>query len=52
MVATITWKTKGKAKKRPKDTQPIGSKERRKLILLVVKNYFTHTPLMSLACKL
>jgi hypothetical protein len=24
----ITWKTKGKAQKRPKDMQPVGTKER------------------------
>jgi hypothetical protein len=43
---------KREGQKRPKDTQPVGTKERKKLIPLMVKNYFTHTPLMSFACKL
>jgi len=42
MAKTITWKTKGKAKERPKDTQPAGTKEGRELVLLVVGNYLTH----------
>jgi hypothetical protein len=33
MVRTITQKTKGKAKERPKDMQPAGIKEGRELIL-------------------
>jgi len=45
MVGTIMQQTKGKAKKRPKDVHPIGIKERRKLIPLMVGNYFTHNPL-------
>jgi hypothetical protein len=44
MVKTITRKKKGKAKERPKNVQPVGTKEGRKLILLVVGSYFTHNP--------
>jgi hypothetical protein len=50
MVRTITWKTKGKAKERPKDTQPARAKEGRELVPLVVGSYLTF--LMSHACKL
>jgi hypothetical protein len=32
MAGTITWKTKGKAKERPKDAQPPGTKEGRELV--------------------
>jgi len=35
-------KQKGKAKERPKDVQPVGTKEGRELVLFVVGNYFTH----------
>jgi hypothetical protein len=44
MAKTIKWKTKGRAKERPKEVQPKGTKERRGLILLVVRSYFTHNP--------
>jgi hypothetical protein len=44
MTGTITWKTKGKAKKEPKDALPTRSKEGRELIFLMVGNYFTHSP--------
>jgi hypothetical protein len=37
-------KQKEKAKERPKDTQPIGTKKGKKLVPLVVGNYFTHGP--------
>jgi hypothetical protein len=43
MVETITKKTKGKAKERPKDAQPARTKEGRKLFLLMVGNYLTHS---------
>jgi hypothetical protein len=36
MARTITWKTKGKAKERPKYVPPPRTKEGRKLVLLVV----------------
>jgi hypothetical protein len=39
MVRTITWKTKGKAKEKPKDTQPTRTQERRKLVPLVIGTY-------------
>jgi hypothetical protein len=42
---------KRKAKKRPKDVQHVGTKERRKLVLFMVKSYFTHALLMSPTCK-
>jgi hypothetical protein len=41
---TITRKTKGKAKERPKDAEPIGTKEGRELVPLMVGSYFTHNP--------
>jgi hypothetical protein len=42
MVGTITQKTKGKAKERPKDEQPIGTKEGRELVPLGLEClYFT-----------
>jgi hypothetical protein len=44
MAKTIKWKTKGRAKKRPKEVQPKGTKEGRGLILLMVISYFTHNP--------
>jgi hypothetical protein len=40
MVKTIMWKTKWKAKERPKDMLPVGTKGGRKL-LLVVGRYLT-----------
>ncbi len=40
---------KREGQKKPKDTQPVGTKERRKLVLLVVRNYFTHSP-FNVAC--
>jgi hypothetical protein len=42
MARIITWKTKGKAEKRSKDTQPARTKEGRELVPLVVRNYLTH----------
>jgi hypothetical protein len=42
MAKTIKWKTKRRAKERPKEVQPEGTKEGRGLILLVVRNYFTY----------
>jgi hypothetical protein len=44
MARTITQKTKGKAKERPKDTQPTRTKEGRELVLFMVGNYFTLRP--------
>jgi hypothetical protein len=46
MAEPITQKTKGKAKKRPKNTQPItiGTKEGRDLVPLVVGIYLTYRP--------
>jgi len=44
MVGTIMWKTKGKAKERPKNKEPIGTIEGRELVPLVVGSYFTHNP--------
>ncbi len=44
MVRTVTRKTKRKAKERPTYAQPIGTKEGRKLVPLVVGSYFTHNP--------
>jgi hypothetical protein len=35
---------KRKAKERLKDAQPVGTKEGRELVLLVVGGYFTHNP--------
>jgi hypothetical protein len=43
MVGTITHKTKGKAKERPTNAQTTGTEERRKLVLLVVGSYLTHS---------
>jgi hypothetical protein len=40
MAGTIIGKTKGKAKERPKDASLIGTKEGKKLILLVVEKLF------------
>jgi hypothetical protein len=44
MAGTITQKTKGEAKEKPKDSQLAGIKERRELVPLVVGSYFTHSP--------
>jgi len=44
MARTITQKTKRKAKERPTYAQPIGTKEGRKLVPLVVGSHFTHNP--------
>jgi hypothetical protein len=44
MVGTITQKTKGKVKEKLKDTQPVGIKKGRELVLLVVGSYLTHNP--------
>jgi hypothetical protein len=49
MVGTITRKTKGKAKKRPKVVQPTSTKERKELVPLMVGSYLTHNP-SNLAC--
>jgi len=43
MTKTITWKTKGKAKERPKDVKPTRTKEGRELVSFVIGNYFTHS---------
>jgi len=43
MVETFTRKTKGKAKKKPKDMQPTRTKEGRKLVPFVVGSYLTHS---------
>jgi hypothetical protein len=55
MVGTITWKTRGKAKERPKDMQPMGSNKGRELVRVVVGGYLTQSPsnvtLMSPLCK-
>ncbi len=42
MAKTITQKTKGKAKERPKDAQLVGTKKGRKPIPLMVRSYLTH----------
>jgi hypothetical protein len=44
MVGTITRKTKRKAKERPTNAQPEGTKEGRELIPLMVGSYFIHSP--------
>jgi hypothetical protein len=49
MAGTITWKTKGKAKERPKNLAR--TKEGRELVPLMVGSYLPIAPLMSLACK-
>jgi hypothetical protein len=49
MVRTITQKTKGKAKERPKDAQPTSTKERRELVPLMVGSYLTYNP-SNVAC--
>jgi hypothetical protein len=43
MAKTITHKTKGKVKTRPTDAQPTKTKEGKKLVLLMVGNYLTHS---------
>jgi hypothetical protein len=49
MARNIIGKTKGKAIERPTCTQPIGTKEGKKLVSLVVGSYFTHNP-SNVAC--
>jgi hypothetical protein len=45
MIGTITWKTKEKTQKMPKDVQPrAGTKEGREVGPLVVGSYLTHSP--------
>jgi len=44
MAETITRKTKGKAKERPKDAEPAGAKEGRELVPLMVRRYLIHHP--------
>jgi hypothetical protein len=44
MAETITQKTKGKAKERPKNALPIRTKKGRELVFLVVGNYLIHSP--------
>ncbi len=44
MVKTITRKTKGKAKEKPKYVLLAGTKERRELVPLMVRSYLTHSP--------
>jgi hypothetical protein len=43
MAGTITQKTKGEAKEKPKNSQLAGVKERRELVPLVVGSYLTHS---------
>jgi len=43
MARTIIRETKREGQK--KDTQPIGTKKGRKLVLLMVRTYLTHNPL-------
>jgi hypothetical protein len=43
MAGTITQKTKGEAKEKPKNSQLTGIKERRELVPLVVGSYLTHS---------
>jgi len=49
MVETITWKIKGKARERPKDTQPTRTKEGKERVCFVVGSYFT-TALLNVTC--
>jgi len=44
MAGTITWKTKGQAKERPKDARPTRTEEGREIVPLVVGSYLTHNP--------
>jgi hypothetical protein len=44
MVGTMQVGQKGKAKERPKDAQPMGTKRRKKLVPLVVGSYFAPRP--------
>jgi hypothetical protein len=50
MARTITRKTKGKAKEKPMDAQPLGTKEGRELVPLVAWSYFTDNPSSNLTC--
>jgi hypothetical protein len=43
MVVTIIGKTKGNVKERLKDWQPIGTKEGRELVPLMIGSYLTHS---------
>jgi hypothetical protein len=49
MARTITQKTKKKAKERPTDAQPEGTKEGRELVPLMVGSYLSHS-LFNVAC--
>jgi hypothetical protein len=49
MVKTVTRKTKEKAKERPKDMQPIGTKKGKELMHLMVGSYLIHNP-YNVAC--
>jgi hypothetical protein len=49
MVGTIMQKTKWKAKERPKDAHPAGTKEGRELVPLLVDSYLTHS-LSNVTC--
>jgi len=49
MAKTIIQKTKGKAKERPTNAQPIGTNEGRELVPLMGGSYFTHIP-FDVAC--
>jgi hypothetical protein len=49
MAETITWKTNGKAKERPKDTQPARIKEGRELVPFMIGSYVTHN-LSNVVC--
>ncbi len=49
MVGTITQKTERKAKERPTNAQPEGTKEGRELVPLMVGSYLTHN-LFNVAC--
>jgi hypothetical protein len=49
MARTITRKTKGNSKKRPKDAQPTWTKEGKKLVPLMVRSCLIHIP-SNIAC--
>jgi hypothetical protein len=49
MAGTITRKTKGKARDRPKDTQPTRTKGGRELVPFMVGSYLTHN-LSNVVC--
>jgi hypothetical protein len=53
MAETITQKTKGKAKEKPKDMQLVKAREGRELVFFVVGSYLTLLALLTLpTCKL